>query len=201
MPARKRNATEAVEPPPTNRRRSGRVLSTPKKSNYFEASDDEEEDRPPPKKRGRPSISKSKAVEKHEDESEYDYEIKDDDEDDPDVEEEEDDDEDDEDGGDAGDDSADDEHARPRVKITPLVKMRDTGGVEYEDKKLHNNTLLFLKDLKANNVRAWLKGKSELIRSGTLALLGNGTSLTTQKGDKLTRIPFLQHTMKSTDEP
>lgn len=56
---------------------------------------------------------------------------------------------------DEDDDEGDD--APRRVEIIPLEKMRDTGGVEYEDHKIHRNTLLFLKDLKANNKRSWLK--------------------------------------------
>lgn len=50
-----------------------------------------------------------------------------------------------------------DEDAPPKITFIPLPKMRDTGGVDYEDDRLHKNTLLFLKDLKANNTRPWLK--------------------------------------------
>jgi hypothetical protein len=57
------------------------------------------------------------------------------------------------------DDSELDEDAPPRVTIIPLEKLRDDGGVEYEDHKLHRNTMLFLRDLKANNKRPWLKCK------------------------------------------
>ena len=53
----------------------------------------------------------------------------------------------------------DDEDQPPKVTIIPFVKMRDDGGVEYGDDKIHHNTLLFLKDLKANNRRPWLKSK------------------------------------------
>ncbi|KAI0459144.1 hypothetical protein F5B21DRAFT_457355 [Xylaria acuta] len=45
----------------------------------------------------------------------------------------------------------------PKVTFIPLPKLRDTNGVEYEDTKVHPNTLLFLGDLKANNKRSWLK--------------------------------------------
>lgn len=55
------------------------------------------------------------------------------------------------------DEDEEDEDAPMKVEIIPLEKMRDTGGVEYADEKVHNNTLLFLKDLKANNQRPWLK--------------------------------------------
>ncbi|KAI0434209.1 hypothetical protein F5Y09DRAFT_337891 [Xylaria sp. FL1042] len=51
----------------------------------------------------------------------------------------------------------DDENDEPRVTFIPLPKLRDTNGVEYEDSKVHPNTLLFLGDLKANNKRSWLK--------------------------------------------
>ncbi|KAM0562766.1 hypothetical protein ACHAPJ_001606 [Fusarium lateritium] len=130
MPPRKR-AAEAIASP----RRTSRRTSTTK-SQYFEGSDEtDESDAPPPKKRGRPS---KKQVIK-EDSEDYEDELAQEG-----PEEEEDDDEDDED-------------APPKVTIIPLEKMRDTGGVEYEDFKLHNNTMLFLKDLKANNKRPWLK--------------------------------------------
>lgn len=37
-------------------------------------------------------------------------------------------------------------------------KARDLGGVDYQDDTIHPNTMLFLKDLKKNNERQWLKG-------------------------------------------
>lgn len=37
-------------------------------------------------------------------------------------------------------------------------KARDLGGIDYEDDTIHPNTMLFLKDLKENNERQWLKG-------------------------------------------
>ncbi|EWZ28386.1 uncharacterized protein FOBCDRAFT_203909 [Fusarium oxysporum Fo47] len=49
------------------------------------------------------------------------------------------------------------EDAPPVVTIIPLEKMRDDGGIAYVDYKIHPNSLLFLKDLKVNNNRAWLK--------------------------------------------
>ncbi|KAF2972805.1 hypothetical protein GQX73_g759 [Xylaria multiplex] len=54
-------------------------------------------------------------------------------------------------------DSDDDEDDEPKVTFIPLPKLRDTNGVEYENTKVHPNTLLFLGDLKANNKRSWLK--------------------------------------------
>ncbi|AEO64345.1 uncharacterized protein THITE_123729 [Thermothielavioides terrestris NRRL 8126] len=62
--------------------------------------------------------------------------------------------------GKAAEESGDDEFdeaAPPKVTFVPLPKLRDTGGVEYADDRLHPNTLAFLADLKANNKRSWLK--------------------------------------------
>ncbi|TLD28318.1 hypothetical protein PspLS_03597 [Pyricularia sp. CBS 133598] len=59
------------------------------------------------------------------------------------------------DSGKENDDDDDDEDNL--VTFIPHVKLRELDGVEYADEKLHKNTLLFLKDLKANNVRSWLK--------------------------------------------
>ncbi|KAK7409001.1 hypothetical protein QQX98_008820 [Neonectria punicea] len=138
MPPRKRAADEAAAGP----RRSSRRTST--KSQYFDGSDDElnskevEETEPPPKrKRGRPP---KKLVAKKED-SEGPYQDQE-----PEQEDKEDDDED-----------SDDEDAPPKVTFIPLPKLLDPGGIEYEDEKLHPNTVLFLKELKANNRRPWLK--------------------------------------------
>ena len=41
-----------------------------------------------------------------------------------------------------------------------LPKARGEGGVRYQDGRIHPNTMLFLGELKANNDREWLKGKS-----------------------------------------
>ncbi|KAF4172519.1 hypothetical protein CNMCM8694_001056 [Aspergillus lentulus] len=43
------------------------------------------------------------------------------------------------------------------VTIVPYEELRPLDGVEYADYKVHRNTLLYLKDLKANNRRAWFK--------------------------------------------
>ncbi|KAI1387828.1 uncharacterized protein F4822DRAFT_293360 [Hypoxylon trugodes] len=55
------------------------------------------------------------------------------------------------------DDDDDDDDEEDRITFIPAVKMRETGGVAYEDTKIHKNTLLFLGDLKKNNKRSWLK--------------------------------------------
>lgn len=52
-----------------------------------------------------------------------------------------------------------DEEAPGKLTFIPLPKMRPTGAQSYEDDRLHPNTLLFLKDLKANNKRTWLKSR------------------------------------------
>ncbi|CAH0018526.1 unnamed protein product [Clonostachys rhizophaga] len=164
MAARKRSAAEVD--PGQGRRRSGRISSTPQKSKYFQESEseDREDDAPPPRKRGRPSKAaasagkKKKRIEKEsDDEDEYNEDEKsEEDQDDGDEYNDEKPGE-EEDGDDDEDEDEDDEDAPPKVRIVPLEKMRDTGGVEYEDNKIHKNTLLFLKDLKVNNKRSWLK--------------------------------------------
>ncbi|UNI18297.1 hypothetical protein JDV02_004573 [Purpureocillium takamizusanense] len=150
--ARKRAA------PDSERRRSGRIASTPKKSSYFEDPDPDEDEMPPRKKRGRPSGGGSRGAKQgSESESEAHVEV--------DEDEDDDDDDDDDDGGDyGGEDEDEDEDAPRKVQIIPLEKMRGTGGVEYEDHKLHRNTLLFLRDLKANNRRPWLKSHDDEYR-------------------------------------
>lgn len=60
-------------------------------------------------------------------------------------------------------DDSDDDDEEPRVTFIPLPKLRDTNGVDYEETKVHLNTLLFLGDLKANNKRSWLKSKFNLV--------------------------------------
>lgn len=134
MPARKRSVAE-VATEPINRRRSVRT-TTSKRSSYFEAPSDEESDLPP-KKRGHHSLAKTQS-------SEDQYENEPEEEAFPEVTDE--------------DDENDDDAPR-KVIILPLERLRDTGGVEYDEKKLHKNTMLFLKDLKENNERKWLKCK------------------------------------------
>ncbi|KAL8393074.1 hypothetical protein RB595_003032 [Gaeumannomyces hyphopodioides] len=62
------------------------------------------------------------------------------------------------------DDDDDDDDEEPRVTFIPHKKLRDAGGVEYADDRVHPNTLLFLADLKANNKRAWLKANDKEYR-------------------------------------
>ena len=56
------------------------------------------------------------------------------------------------------DEEVSDAEARPpKVTIIPLPKAREAGDVPYEDGRIHENTMLFLKDLKANNNREWMR--------------------------------------------
>lgn len=207
MPAAKRSAPVQAESTGT-RRRSGRLSSTQLKSVYFESEDESEEQiagrkkrATVSKKRGRKAlnesdeeeedfkedseeeaevqpkkISRGRPTKKAKEESDEDqYHTPNEDEDNKDNDEDEDDDDDDDDDG-------------PRkVTIIPLEKLRDTGGVPYEDHYVHKNTMLFLKDLKANNKRSWLKCEQAnyhcLLISSSL-LIGHS----------------MQHTMESTGE-
>ncbi|KAK8031031.1 hypothetical protein PG990_000765 [Apiospora arundinis] len=112
------------------------------------AKDEDESDAPPPRKRGRPSKAaatpkatpkaaskgRAKAAAASEDED-----LDDDDD----------------------DDEFDEEN---RVTFEPLPQLRDDGGIEYEDTRIHPNTMAFLKDLKANNKRSWLKARDPEFR-------------------------------------
>ncbi|KAF4119444.1 Conserved hypothetical protein (DUF2461) [Geosmithia morbida] len=117
-----------------SRRRSGRISTTSKVSRYFEASDPEE---PAPKKTKRGGRSSRKVQEE--------------------IGTPEDEHREEQDGNEEDDEEEVDEDAPMKTIIIPLVKLRDTGGVEYTDDRIHDNTLLFLRDLKANNDREWLK--------------------------------------------
>lgn len=43
----------------------------------------------------------------------------------------------------------------------PLPKAREAGKTPYQDHTVHPNTMAFLGDLKQNNEREWLKGRSD----------------------------------------
>ncbi|RDA89819.1 hypothetical protein CP533_3020 [Ophiocordyceps camponoti-saundersi (nom. inval.)] len=158
MPPRK---SSAANQPTTSRRRSQRLVSSTSKRNYTqvvdEDDDDEDDVRGPPAKRksgrqlskGFPNNRSYEEEKTEEDEEDWEEEAED--------EESGDDQNGDDDNDNDGDEDEDDEDAPPKVKIIPLEKLRDEGGVSYEDDKLHKNSLLFLKDLKANNKRSWLK--------------------------------------------
>ncbi|ROW03066.1 hypothetical protein VMCG_05747 [Cytospora schulzeri] len=171
MPAQKRSNPATPNAP--GRRRSARASTSNQKSRYFESDPDVADDADElgdgsanglkvasGKKRGRPAKKPTaigrKARSKR---AKVEHEDEDDDDDTDDFEEDvKDKDEEDDDESDLDEDEA------PRVTIIPLIKMRDTGGVDYEDDRLHKNTLLFLKDLKANNNRDWLKSHDEEYR-------------------------------------
>ena len=55
------------------------------------------------------------------------------------------------------DSSSDDESKPPRTIIIPLPKAREEGDTPYEDGRIHENTMLFLKDLKTHNNREWMR--------------------------------------------
>lgn len=172
MPPKRRSAPEPPNAP--GHRRSARAGSSNQKSRYFESDPDDDDDADADelgddpadeqkvvsgKKRGRlakkPAATRGRSTGKRA-KIEHDYEDEDDDDnDDADDFKEDIIDKDDEDDDDDDDDSDEDE--MPKVTIIPLIKMRDTGGVDYEEDRLHKNTMLFLKDLKANNNRDWLK--------------------------------------------
>ncbi|KAM3501173.1 hypothetical protein MY10362_005770 [Beauveria mimosiformis] len=146
MPARQRvtedTAAAAAAATGTSRRRSGRISSASKKSSYWESADDESDDEKPVKKKAKVNSGSRVKQKQDSDEDEYTAEAQLAAEAEEEEEEEEDD---------------DDENRQMKVTIVPLEKLRDDGGVPYEDHKVHRNTLLFLKDLKANNRRPWLK--------------------------------------------
>ncbi|KAK1767670.1 hypothetical protein QBC33DRAFT_490911 [Phialemonium atrogriseum] len=155
MPARKRKAPET----PTvsgSRRRSQRLSSSSKKSRYFEddsdndSSDDsvskEETETVARRKNATNSGRKSRGRKPKESDEEEDVYEDDQEQAAADQQEEVEDDE-----------GEFDEDAPPKVTFIPLPKLRNDGGIGYEDDRAHPNTLLFLKDLKANNKRSWLK--------------------------------------------
>ncbi|KAI0187566.1 hypothetical protein EV127DRAFT_369327 [Xylaria flabelliformis] len=162
MAPKKRGFAEAQS---ESRRRSTRVSSI--KSSYFEEDEDDVDDSESPPRKTTKTTARSQVEASDDDEDQYEEDDVDDDEEEEDV-------------GDGdvsdGDDSAtpppkvrdgdedendnsedDDGSDGPDVTFIPLPKLRDTDGVDYEDTKVHPNTLLFLGDLKANNKRSWLK--------------------------------------------
>ncbi|RFU30487.1 hypothetical protein B7463_g5868, partial [Scytalidium lignicola] len=62
------------------------------------------------------------------------------------------------------DDEDDDESKPPREIIIPLPKARLAGEIQYQDERIHPNTMLFLADLKKNNNREWLRFHEEDFR-------------------------------------
>ncbi|KAK4457390.1 hypothetical protein QBC42DRAFT_188703 [Cladorrhinum samala] len=179
MVGRKRkSATVAAEPQPatpeapassSSRRRSVRVASTGKTSKYFEEAkpESESESESQTKTKSKPNSARrpSKKIKIAEFES-----ASDDDDDDDDDDDEDDDFKEAHEGAPEGhveeseEEDDDDDDAPPKVTFIPIPKLRDTGGIEYADDRIHPNTLAFLKDLKANNRRNWLKSNDKEYR-------------------------------------
>ncbi|KAK4126855.1 hypothetical protein N657DRAFT_640716 [Parathielavia appendiculata] len=144
MPGRKRKSAPAAPEAPPSRRRSRRISESGEKSSYFKADSPSETDgnvTAPRKASGRGRPSKKSKAETESDANEGDYNDENEAVEKPNQ----------------GSDDEFDEDAPPKVTVIPLPKLRDTGGIEYADDRLHPNTLAFLKDLKANNKRTWLK--------------------------------------------
>ncbi|KAK4130937.1 hypothetical protein BT67DRAFT_170196 [Trichocladium antarcticum] len=148
------NETPAAPDAPATRRRSQRIGSSAQKSKYFEPASDSDTARrhvPSAKRRAKGRPPQATKITRPEPESDQDKE---------------------EHGNEAqqaqhaaaASDDASDGDVSPKLTFIPLPKLRDTGGVEYADDRLHPNTLAFLKDLKANNKRAWLKAHDQEYR-------------------------------------
>jgi len=136
MPGRKRKASVAVDDSPATRRASGRVKKAAlnyQESDVEEADSDEEF-----KADGNESEAAEEADEVEEDES--------------------------------GDEYGSDEEVLKKKgwtkkkgkggrmeMVIDLPGIMDAGDTPYEDERIHPNTLEFLRDLKKNNRREWLK--------------------------------------------
>ncbi|KAH8884645.1 hypothetical protein GQ53DRAFT_751929 [Thozetella sp. PMI_491] len=139
MPPRKRKAVEAPETPESgaSRRRSSRVTSSGKTMQKTPAS----KRGGSAKDRGKSNGTKRAKIEEDDDYDAYQEDV--------DIQKNG--------NSEEDDDEEFDEAAPPKVTFIPHVKLRDEGGVPYKDDRLHKNTMEFLKDLKANNKRSWLK--------------------------------------------
>lgn len=149
MPPRKRAASTTLDEP----RRSRRSRTTAKKSNYFEGDNESDDplsgaDPVTPKKKG---ASVNKCRSKAEDIVSDEYE------DDAAEGEGEGEGEDDEGQDGAEDEDEDEDEFETKVTVVKVPGLRPDGGMKYGDEYVHKNTALFLKDLKQNNNRPWLK--------------------------------------------
>src|SRR5215469_5435348 len=61
--------------------------------------------------------------------------------------------------------------------IIKKPKARDAGDTPYSDETIHPNTMLFLKDLAANNNRQWLKSKTSFLCSRNLPYVISALSM------------------------
>lgn len=161
MVGRKRKAAAIAEAEtaemPATPRRSQRASSSAKKSKYFEPTSESEAE--PKASRAKVAKKVSNKAQKPAKKTKKAKEIESDEEDDYKEEKQVEDDDEEEQKTSKNDDSDDefDENAPPKVTFIPIPGLRDTGGVAYVDDRLHQNTLAFLQDLKANNKRTWLK--------------------------------------------
>ncbi|KAH7629861.1 hypothetical protein B0T09DRAFT_137933 [Sordaria sp. MPI-SDFR-AT-0083] len=169
MPPRKRKATAiAHDDDNSSRRRSTRVSSSSaKKSHYFEGDDDSESESPGASaaaksksnakaktkptatkgQRGRPKKKAKVEADLDEDEDEDDEDVY---KDSPDAEDAQHDDQ-------EASEEDESDSASPKVTFIPIPKLRPLAGIPYTPSTIHPNTLLFLRDLRANNKRSWLK--------------------------------------------
>jgi hypothetical protein len=147
MPGRKRKASAAALNSPATRRQSGRVKKAAPK---YEESDIED---PPGDGEFEADEAESEAADEVED-----------------VE-----------ASESGDEYGSDEEALKkkgwkkqkgkggRVEmVIELPRVKDPGNTPYEDERIHSNTLDFLRDLKKNNRREWLKFHDAPYRSVSL---------------------------------
>ncbi|KAK0617075.1 hypothetical protein B0T14DRAFT_538715 [Immersiella caudata] len=202
MVGRKRKAAAVAkeETPETpiiaspSRRRSLRVGSSATKSRYFELDSESDDELQTATKSAKKSNSsgrkakKARKIEDSDDEDNYQDEAVDDAEED--VDEDEDEIEEEENEAEEPTKPAkpakskvepeeeSDSDAPLKVTFIPTPKLRDTGGVDYVDHKLHHNTLAFLKDLKANNKRDWLKSHDPEFRRSLKDWESYATTLT-----------------------
>lgn len=178
MPSRKRQAAP-LTPEASGRRRSTRISSSGQKSKYFDGDDSDEGlesdiDTRRGKKRAKTAKASASARgggrRKVDDSGDSDADAYEEDEEEDEGDEEEEDDGDDANGGGnyrgggthrgaIEDDDDEDEDAAPKVTFIPHKKLRDLGSIDYADDTVHPVTMHFLKDLKSNNRRNWLKGE------------------------------------------
>ncbi|KJR83275.1 uncharacterized protein SPSK_04306 [Sporothrix schenckii 1099-18] len=176
-------------PEPSGRRRSTRISLSGQKSQYFEGDDSDVDMDERPGKRAKTTASSGRRrngarrpVDDSGDSDADSYKEEEDDSEEEDGDDNDGDDDDDDDDNDGGDrkrakkggpasrykqgdaDSDSDSDAAPKVTFVPHKKLRDLGGVDYVDERVHFVTMDFLKDLKANNRREWLKGNDAEFR-------------------------------------
>ncbi|CAK7568296.1 MAG: hypothetical protein SEPTF4163_006283 [Sporothrix epigloea] len=189
MPARKRNAS--LTPEPSDRRRSSRISISGQKNSYVEGENSEIDDLVDDEASGRGKRAKKVSSTKsrngvgraaddsgESDADAYQEADEDDENDEGEYDEEESGLEDNNRGRSGRADS--DSDAGPRRTFVPHKKLRDLGGVSYSDATVHPVTMHFLKDLKANNRREWLKDNDAEFRRAQQDWLSYVESLSTR---------------------